>query len=83
MQRDDDESARTDPWDSRMARREPAWRPPVPASIVAVGNPEQPLEQLLTLQSAVARLVQLTAAAGRLRPKLRFGALPNLRVRLR
>ena len=81
MQPDDDESGRTDPWDSRMAHRAPAWLPPIPASIVAVGNPQQPLEQLLTLQSVIARFVHLATAAGRLRPKLRFSALPRLRIR--
>jgi hypothetical protein len=81
MQPHDDESGRSDPWESRMARRAPAWLPPLPASIVAVGNPEQPLEQLMTLQSAIARFVQLATVAGRLRPKLRFSALPSFHFR--
>lgn len=81
MQSDHYESGRTDPWETGVPRGAPAWLPPVPASIVAVGNPEQPLEQLPTLQSAVGRLVHLATVAGRLRPKLRFNALLSLRFR--
>jgi len=78
MPSDDHESRRTDPWETGTA---PAWLPPLPASIVAVGNPEQSPEQLLTLQSAIGRLVHLATVAVRLRPKLRSSALPSLRFR--
>jgi len=81
MQSDDCESGRTDPWETKAARRASVWLPPLPASIVAVGNPEQPLEQLPTLQSVIGRVVHLATAAGRLRPKLRFNALPSPRFR--
>ena len=81
MQSDDYESGRTDPWETGVARGASAWRPPLPASIIAAGNPEQTLEQLPTLQSAVGWLVHLATVAGRLRPKLRFNALPSLRFR--
>jgi hypothetical protein len=78
MPSNDHEAGRTDPWETGTA---PAWLPPLPASIVAVGNPERPLEQLLTLQSAIGRLIHLATVAGRLRPKLRFNALPSPRLR--
>jgi hypothetical protein len=47
--------------------RSPVWFPLVPASIVAVGNPEQPVGRLLTLQSAIARGVHLATSLDRLR----------------
>ena len=72
------ETGRTDPWEAGTA---PAWLPLIPASIVAVGNPEQPPEQLVTLQSAIGRLVHLATVAVRLRPKLRVSALPSPRFR--
>jgi hypothetical protein len=59
----------------------PAWIPLLPASIVAVGTPEQPLERLLTLQSAIARAVHLATVVGPLRPKLRLNGLSRLRFR--
>lgn len=80
MRSDDYESGWCDPWEAPVSGGA-AWSPPVPASIVAMGSPEQPLEQLLTLQSAIGRLIHLATAAGRLRPKLRFNALPSLRFR--
>jgi hypothetical protein len=78
MPSDNHESGRTDPWETGTA---PAWLPPLAASIAAVGNPERPHEQLLTLQSAIGRLIHLATVAVRLRPKLRFNALPSLRFR--
>ena len=64
-----------------MALGTPAWSPLLPASIVAVGTPDQPLERLLTLQSAIGRAVHLATIVGRLRPKLRLNGLPRLRFR--
>ncbi len=64
-----------------MARGTPAWILLLPASIVAVGAPEQPLERLLTLQSAIGRAVRLATVVGRLRPKLRLNGLLPLRFR--
>jgi hypothetical protein len=77
MQPNEHESGGTEPREFGVALMAPAWIPLLPASIVAVGNPEQPLEQLLTLQSAIARLVHLVTVAGRLRPKLRLNGLPR------
>lgn len=81
MQSDEIGSGRTDPWEGRMAGHRPARIPPLPAAIVAVGSDAPPPEPLLTLQSAIARFVHLATSAGRLRPKLRFRALPSLRFR--
>jgi hypothetical protein len=51
----------------------------VPASIVAVGIVEQPTEQLLTLQSAIAKAVHVATTLGRLQPR----QLLTLRFRFR
>ena len=51
----------------------------LPASIVAVGVPEQPVERLLTLQSAIARAVHLVTVVPRLRLRLPFNGLLRIR----
>src|SRR5262245_23102239 len=65
--------------ESRPGRSEPTkmgtFQPPdwvalLPASVVAVGAAEQPVERLLTLQSAIARAVHIVTAVGRLRLRL-------------
>ena len=52
-----------------------------PASIVAVGGPEQPVERLMTLQSAIARAVHMATAVGRLRFRLPLTGIFRLRLR--
>jgi hypothetical protein len=53
----------------------------IPASIVAVGKAEQPVERLLTLQSAIARAVHAAATLGGLRPRSAVHALLTFRFR--
>jgi hypothetical protein len=51
----------------------------LPASTVAVGVPEQPVERLLTLQSAIARAVHLVTVVPGLRLRLPFNGLLRIR----
>jgi hypothetical protein len=51
----------------------------LPASTVAVGMPKQPVERLLTLQSAIARAVHLVTVVPRLRLRLPFNGLLRIR----
>ena len=51
----------------------------LPASIVAVGGPDQPVERLMTLQSAIARAVHLVTVVSRLRLRLPFYGLLRIR----
>jgi hypothetical protein len=59
----------------------PVWSALLPVSVVALGSAEQPVERLLTLQSAIAKGVHLATVVARLRPTLRHAALPRLRFR--
>jgi hypothetical protein len=59
----------------------PSWAALVPASVVALGDAEQPVERLLPLQSAISQAVHLVTAIGQWRPRLRLSSLPNLRLR--
>ena len=59
----------------------PPWAPLLPPSIVAVGGADQPVEQLLTLQSAIARAAHIVTLVGRLRPRLHLNGLPTVRFR--
>ena len=52
-----------------------------PAAIIAVGGTEQPVERLMELQRAFAKLVQFAVAVGQVRSRLRRVSL--LRYRLR
>jgi len=81
MQSNEGKSRDTDSREPGSAHGAPAWIPLLPASIVAVGRPEQPVERLLTLQSAIARGVHLATVVGRRRPKLRLTGLPSLHLR--
>jgi hypothetical protein len=58
-----------------------ALRAFIPAAIVAVGSAEQPVERLLTLQSAIAKAVHTATKLGRLRLTLPRHILLNLRFR--
>jgi hypothetical protein len=59
----------------------PTWAPLLPPSIVAVGGADQPVERLLTLQSAIARAAHIVTLVGRLRPRLHLNGLPTVRFR--
>jgi hypothetical protein len=53
----------------------------LPASIVAVGGPEQPVERLMTLQLAIARAVHMASGLGQFRIRLPRGRLLGFRLR--
>jgi hypothetical protein len=53
----------------------------LPASIVAVGGPEQPVERLTTLQSAIAKAVHIASGFGHFRIRLPRGRLLDFRLR--
>jgi len=59
----------------------PTWVPLLPPSIVAVGSADQPIERLLTLQSAIAKAVDMVTLVGRLRPRLPRRGLLRIRFR--
>jgi len=51
----------------------PTWVSLLPVSVATFGSPEQPVERLMALQSALAKAVHLVTSVGRfrLRPSLR------------
>ena len=53
-----------------QSRGQPAWAALVPAAIVAGSGADQPVERLLTVQSAIAKGVQLAMSLGRIRLRL-------------
>jgi hypothetical protein len=53
----------------------------LPASIVAVGGPEQPVERLMTLQSAITGAIHMASGLGRFRIRLPRGRLLRFRLR--
>ena len=53
----------------------------LPASIIAVGGVEQPIERLMVLQSAIAKAAHLATAVGRLRFRLPLNGLLGTRPR--
>ena len=59
----------------------PTWATLLPPSIVAVCGADQPVERLLTLQSAIARAVHMVTLVGRLRPRLHLNGLRTVRFR--
>ena len=59
----------------------PSWAGLIPAEIVAGGSAEQPVERLLTVQSAIASGVHLVMSLGQFR--LRLPRHPSLRFRFR
>jgi hypothetical protein len=73
MQSPDSRSAGTDPRALDANRGLPASIALLPASVAASGSPEQPVERLLGLQSAIARSVHALASIGQSRvwPSLR------------
>lgn len=62
-------------------RRAAAQTALLPASIVAVGGPEQPVERLMTLQSAIARAVHMASGWSQFRIRLPRGRLLGFRLR--
>jgi hypothetical protein len=60
---------------------QPAWAALVPAAIVAGSGEEQPVERLLTVQSAIAKGVHLAVSLGQIR--LRLPRHLSLRLRVR
>jgi len=59
----------------------PAWAPLLPASIVALGGGDRPIERLLTLQSVIAKAVHCVTLLGRLRPRLHLSGPLTVRFR--
>ena len=53
----------------------------LPASIVAVGGPEQPVERLMTLQSAITGAIHMASGLGRFQIRLPRGRLLRFRLR--
>jgi len=58
-----------------------AWAALVPAAIVAGSGAEQPVERLLSVQSAIARGVHLAMSLGQIRLRLPRHPAPQFRVR--
>jgi len=58
-----------------------AWTALVPAAIVAGSGAKQPVERLLSVQSAIARGAHLAMSLGQIR--LRLPRHPSLRFRVR
>jgi hypothetical protein len=59
------------------------WPSLMPITIVTYGNgdTDQPIERLLTLQSAVARIVHMVSQIGQLRGLLRYDRISGLVAR--
>ena len=53
----------------------------LPVSIVALGSPEQPIDRLMALQSAVGRGVHFISNTGRIRLSLSADGWPRLQLR--
>jgi len=81
MQSHDFQSGQADRPISGATFGAPTWVPLLPPSIVAVGSADQPIERLLTLQSAIAKAVHMVTLVGRLRPRLHLSGLPRIRFR--
>jgi hypothetical protein len=71
MQSPDSRSAGTDPRAREANLGLPASMALLPASVAAFGSPEQPLERLMGLQSAIARGAHALASIGQFRVALR------------
>lgn len=80
MQRNESRPGRGEPTETN-AFQAPDWVALLPASVVAVGAAEQPVERLLTLQSAIARAVHMITAVGRLRLRLPLYGVFRIRPR--
>jgi hypothetical protein len=59
----------------------PAWVALTPASIVSVGSAEQPVERLLTLQSAIAKAAHAATTLCQLRLRHPLHAVLTFRFR--
>ena len=58
------------------------WASLMPTTIVTYGGINQPIERLLTLQSAVARMVHMVSQIAQLRGLLRYDRISGLAARL-
>jgi hypothetical protein len=81
MQSDEFQSTHADHPSAVATFGAPTWPPLLPPSIVAVGGAGQPVERLLTLQSAIAWAVHIVTLVGRFRPRLHLNGLPTVRFR--
>ena len=59
----------------------PDWPSLIPTTVVTFGGTDQPIERLLTLQSAVARIVHMVSQIGQLRGLLRYDRISGLVAR--
>jgi hypothetical protein len=74
-------SSRSQSYKSNGALSRSNWAALFPPSVVAVGAGEQPVERLLTLQSAIAKIVHMVTFAEQLRFRLPLNAFLRLRLR--
>jgi hypothetical protein len=81
MQSDGYRRHEDNPTMSETALSPPRWMILHPVSIIAPGNPEQAVERLLTLQSAISRMVHLATTLGQLRLSRLLRGAPRPRLR--
>lgn len=81
MRSDDHQAGPADPPKTNAPFGTATWAALLPVSIVAVGSTGQPIERLLTLQSAIAKAVHVATFVGRLRPRLSRPWVLRLRFR--
>ena len=64
MRSDDRQSNQEDPWEAEAGLGAPGPVALIPAGVIALGAPTQPIEGLMVLQSGFARLVRTLTGAG-------------------
>lgn len=74
MQPNSELTMQIDPAEAVVARSATDGLALIPVSVTALGTPARPIEQLMALQAALARVVDLLAAPRHIRPRL---ALPT------
>ena len=67
MQSHNNRSRGTDPRAPDSKFGVPTWVSLLPVSVATFGSPEQPVERLMALQSALAKAVHLVTSVGRFR----------------
>jgi hypothetical protein len=80
MQSDGYRRREGDPTISEAALNTPTWMTLHPVSIIALGNAEQAVERLLTLQSAISRVVHLATTLRWFRLSRPLREMPRLRL---
>jgi hypothetical protein len=60
----------------------PDWPSLIPTTVVTFGGTDQPIERLLTLQSAVAKIVHMVSEIPKIRGFLSYDRISGLAVRL-